>query len=307
MLRTFSRYFAGLKNPAKFPPSSPQNPPVKNIKLPTSFCKSAERRIISRFLPCVLSFCFRFFPFSWLSSIVFPFFPFLSFFSSIFLSVFFLVPFSGRHRSGNLLCQTPILSQDLQTDPGHFSRHPVWAGTFQSTFLALLLVRVPALLYMNTRIAKFERLQSPYDHNPRETNKGKNTSSKDTSSKDRRKADVKSPKYPLTRDIFRATRGLRSIPNMTGRPGCRTMEMIGGSSVSYLARTPYVRFYFLLCLIGVETEGLLDYQGRAGIISIVRWSLRPVIFGVDTLFVSENFGARLVSASEGGNRQHCLS
>ena len=31
------------------------------------------------------------------------------------------------------------------------------------------------------------------------------------------------------------------------------MEMIGGSSVSYLARTP------LLCLIGVETEGLLDY------------------------------------------------
>ena len=26
---------------------------------------------------------------------------------------------------------------------------------------------------------------------------------------------------------------------------------------------------FLLCLIGVETEGLLDYQGRVGIISIV--------------------------------------
>ena len=36
---------------------------------------------------------------------------------------------------------------------------------------------------------------------------------------------------------------------------------------------------FVLCLIGVETEGLLDYQGRAGIISIVRWNLRPVIFG----------------------------
>ena len=32
---------------------------------------------------------------------------------------------------------------------------------------------------------------------------------------------------------------------------------------------------------GVEAEGLLDYQGRAGIISIVRWNLRPVIFGVD--------------------------
>ena len=37
----------------------------------------------------------------------------------------------------------------------------------------------------------------------------------------------------------------------------------------------------VLCLVGVETEGLLDYQGRAGIISIVRWKLRLVIFGVD--------------------------
>ena len=32
---------------------------------------------------------------------------------------------------------------------------------------------------------------------------------------------------------------------------------------------------FLLCFIGVETEGVLDYQGRAGIISIVLWNLRP--------------------------------
>ena len=38
---------------------------------------------------------------------------------------------------------------------------------------------------------------------------------------------------------------------------------------------------FVLCLIVVETEGLLDYQGHAGIISIVRWNLRPVIFGVE--------------------------
>ena len=39
----------------------------------------------------------------------------------------------------------------------------------------------------------------------------------------------------------------------------------------------------LLSLIGVETEGLLDYEGhgRAGIISIVRWKLRPVKFGAD--------------------------
>ena len=71
-----------------------------------------------------------------------------------------------------------------------------------------------------------------------------------------------------------------SMPNMTGRPGYRTMEMNGGSSVPYLARTPCVPG-FLRCLIGVETEGFLDYQGRAGIISIVRWNLRPVIFGVE--------------------------
>ena len=66
---------------------------------------------------------------------------------------------------------------------------------------------------------------------------------------------------------------------MTGRPGHRTMEMNGGSSVSYL--TPCVPLFVLCLLIGLETEGLLHYQGRAGIISIVRWSLRPVIFGVE--------------------------
>ena len=39
--------------------------------------------------------------------------------------------------------------------------------------------------------------------------------------------------------------------------------MIGGSSASYLAHTPCARL-FVLCFIGVETEGFLDYQGRAG-------------------------------------------
>ena len=39
---------------------------------------------------------------------------------------------------------------------------------------------------------------------------------------------------------------------------------------------------FVLCLIGVETEGFLDHQGRAGIISTVRWNLYPVIFGVES-------------------------
>ena len=58
------------------------------------------------------------------------------------------------------------------------------------------------------------------------------------------------------------------MPNMTGRPGHRAVEMNGGSSALYLARTPCRKGLafpcFLHCLIGVETEGLLDYQGRAG-------------------------------------------
>ena len=54
-----------------------------------------------------------------------------------------------------------------------------------------------------------------------------------------------------------------SMPNMTGRPGCRTMEMNGGSSASYLACTPCVPL-FVLCLIGVETEGLLDLPREGG-------------------------------------------
>ena len=35
-----------------------------------------------------------------------------------------------------------------------------------------------------------------------------------------------------------------SMPNMTGRPGHRTMEMNGGSSTSYLARTPRIGDHF---------------------------------------------------------------
>ena len=56
---------------------------------------------------------------------------------------------------------------------------------------------------------------------------------------------------------------LISMPNMTGRPRYRTMEMNGGSSAGYLPCTPCVPL-LVLSLIGVETEGLLDYQGRAG-------------------------------------------
>ena len=53
------------------------------------------------------------------------------------------------------------------------------------------------------------------------------------------------------------------MPDMTGRPGCRTMEMFGGSTGSYLARTPRIPL-FMLIFIGLETKNVLDSQGRAG-------------------------------------------
>ena len=49
---------------------------------------------------------------------------------------------------------------------------------------------------------------------------------------------------------------------------CRT-------SLAPLASPCFVLVFFF---IGVEREGLLNYEGRAGIMSIVRWNLRPVIF-----------------------------
>ena len=53
---------------------------------------------------------------------------------------------------------------------------------------------------------------------------------------------------------------------------CRTsLAPLASPLVLYISDYP---------VIGLETEGLLDYQGRAGIISIVRWNLRLVIFGV---------------------------
>ena len=45
--------------------------------------------------------------------------------------------------------------------------------------------------------------------------------------------------------------------------------------------TPLASPCFILRLIGLELEGLLDYQGSTGIISIVQWNLCPVLFGVD--------------------------
>ena len=37
---------------------------------------------------------------------------------------------------------------------------------------------------------------------------------------------------------------------------------------------------FLLVIIGPEAKGFLDFQGRHGVTSAVRWNLRLVIFGV---------------------------
>ena len=39
--------------------------------------------------------------------------------------------------------------------------------------------------------------------------------------------------------------------------------------------------FFMLILIGLEAKNLLTFQGRRGIASVVRWNLRPVIFGVE--------------------------
>ena len=55
--------------------------------------------------------------------------------------------------------------------------------------------------------------------------------------------------------------------------------MNGGSSAPYLARTPCVPLFCTLFNRGGNRRGF-RLPGRAGIMSIVRWNLRPVIFGV---------------------------
>ena len=61
---------------------------------------------------------------------------------------------------------------------------------------------------------------------------------------------------------------------------------------------------FVLSSIPVEAEGLLDYQGRAGIISIVRWNLRPVIFGSER--PKRRLKTILERSSQEGGRQGVL-
>ena len=57
-----------------------------------------------------------------------------------------------------------------------------------------------------------------------------------------------------------------------------------GNGVEMPCRTshaPLCPCVFLFVLIGLKAKGLLDFQGRRGITSIVRWNIRPVIFGVE--------------------------
>ena len=59
------------------------------------------------------------------------------------------------------------------------------------------------------------------------------------------------------------------------------LEMNGGSTASYLARTaPFASLCFYY-FSRSGRKGALDFQGRHGITSVVRWKLRPVIFGVE--------------------------
>ena len=67
---------------------------------------------------------------------------------------------------------------------------------------------------------------------------------------------------------------------MTGRLGDHATEMNGGSTASYLARTPRVPL-FVFIFVGLAATGLVDFRGRRGIASVVRWNLRPVIFSAD--------------------------
>ena len=67
---------------------------------------------------------------------------------------------------------------------------------------------------------------------------------------------------------------------MIGRPGAQTMKINGGNTTLYLAHTPCVPL-FVLVLIGLEARGFLDFQGRHGSASVVRWNLRLVILGVE--------------------------
>ena len=65
-------------------------------------------------------------------------------------------------------------------------------------------------------------------------------------------------------------RSLVSTPNMTGRPGSRTMEMNGGSSASYLVCTPCIPLFCTLFRRGGNRRDSRQPEEGGGIISILR-------------------------------------
>ena len=81
---------------------------------------------------------------------------------------------------------------------------------------------------------------------------------------------------------------LYSGTDMTGRPGYRTMEMIGGSSAPYLARTPCVP---LFCIsfnrVGNKERFRLLGAGGGSFFHCTVERSPAVIFGVDLFCGSE--------------------
>ena len=77
-------------------------------------------------------------------------------------------------------------------------------------------------------------------------------------------------------------------------------------SARVIPRAQPFRPLIVLVLIGLETKGLLDFQGRRGLTSAVRWNLRPVIFDVDNryFFPFSNKGIQVtLPQKESGKRR----
>ena len=75
---------------------------------------------------------------------------------------------------------------------------------------------------------------------------------------------------------------------MTGRLGDYTTEMNGGSTASYLARTPRVPFSYAY-FHRSGSIGAFRFPGTMW----VRRNLRPVIFGVESVGVEPSFPQKI--------------
>ena len=80
------------------------------------------------------------------------------------------------------------------------------------------------------------------------------------------------------------------------------MEMNAESTASYLARTLASQ---RSCFFNKsEAKGLFDFQGRRGITPVVRWNLRPVMFGVDLQKKSKDTVSYMVRSLSGRSFSH---